>query len=65
MTIQYKVSWKSYILDESQREMIFDDVQWKEYGAKCFNDTTKAHFVIPYTSIYEVELLFTDDGKYD
>jgi len=65
MKTKYKVKWKSYStknLFEYTEEILFDDIQWKEYGIRVTkDDETIKTYVIPYTSIYEIEIVYVED----
>jgi hypothetical protein len=60
VNMKYEIRWKSYdfvSVREIAEKRIFDDVQWKDYGARVVNDENGDEFVIPYTSIYEVKII--------
>lgn len=59
---KYRISWKSYYdnVGEIHRIEDFSDVQWKDYGVRATNDETGQTYIIPYTSIYEVEIIDED-----
>ena len=59
---------KYYFIEEEKLfagKIIFDDVQWRDYGVSATRDEkefeSKLTTVIPYTSIYEVIILSDED----
>lgn len=59
----YKIIWKSWDFSTSNPEIKiedFDDVQWKDYGVRATVDDPHKVMVIPYTSIYDVEIIDED-----
>lgn len=56
----YIVKWKSFdklTYKEENKVVTFSDIQWKSYGIRTTNDETEETFVIPYTSIYDIEII--------
>ncbi len=68
MAKRWEIRWKSlnvtvsgepeYPVDKVRE---FDDVQWKEYGVRATDDRNKYSIIIPYTSIYDIIILFDDE----
>ena len=57
---QYEFRWKSH---NGTQIRVFDDVQWKDYGARVTDDQNGGYsMIIPYTSIYDIRIL-SDDEK--
>lgn len=66
ITREYKVNWKIYNeihQMESYKERIFSDIQWKDYGVRVTDDIAKETFIIPYTSIGDIQIIETDSEK--
>ena len=55
-TVKWK-TWDSSLNKEVLEMRTFDDVQWKEYGLRATQDEYNRTFIIPYTSIYDVEVI--------
>ena len=67
---KYQITYKSTVADgidlkEKIVKIIFDDVQWRDYGVSATRDEkefeSKLTTVIPYTSIHEVIILSDED----
>ena len=41
----------------------FNDVQWKDYGARVADDQNGYILVIPYTSIYDIQILTDEETE--
>jgi len=58
---EYRIKWKSCNSTEEIFVIrIFSDIQWKDYGVRATDDITGETFIIPYFSIYDVEVLKTE-----
>lgn len=59
---KYRISWKSYYDNVGELHKIedFSDVQFKNYGIRVTNDDTNKTYIIPYTSIYDIEIIEED-----
>lgn len=60
MIKKYLVKWKTYNFingQEEAKERVFDDIMLKDFYIRVNDDQLDETFIIPYNTIYEIQIL--------